>query len=203
VTTRRRILLAGVALAVTGTSSAGGAGVSLVDLSMLGKALGDAADAVGKLGDSFAHLVSLGQQGWDAASARATRNRLRDISARLTILSQQQNVRVIVSLDEYIREAQNGLSTNLLQTAWSQLLSHLTDTLRDVKALLGDLEQERSDLVTQTVYQDLIETLGSRVKNQCAGVRGHRPPRFDGLATRTTVPFNRDDACCPRRVNSR
>ena len=159
---RRHVLLAGVALAVTGNNCAAGAAVSLVDLSTLGKALGDAADAIGKLGDSVAHLASLGQQGWDAASARTTRNRLRDISARLTILSVQQHERVIESLDEYIREAQNGLSANLLQSAWSQVLSRLTATLSDVKALLGDLEKERSDLVTQSVYQDLIETLGSR-----------------------------------------
>jgi hypothetical protein len=160
--TRRSVLLAGVALAVTGNNSAKDAAMSLVDLSALGKALGDAADAIGKLGDSVAHLASLGQQGWDAVSARTTRNRLRDISARLTILSQYQNVRVIENLDEYIREAQLAPSPYLLQSSWSHLLKGLVSTLGDVKALLGDLEKERSDLVTQSVYQDLIETLGNR-----------------------------------------
>lgn len=161
--TRRRVLLAGIALAMHGKAFAEGASISLVDLSTLGRALGDAAEAIGKLGDSVARLVSLGKQGWDAASARSTRNRLRDISAQLTILSQQQNVRVIESLDEYIREAQNGLSPNLLQAAWSKLLLHLATTLNKVQELLDNLTNERSDLVTQTVYQDLIETLGSRV----------------------------------------
>jgi hypothetical protein len=48
------------------------AAMSLVDLSSLGKALREAADAIGELGDNIAHLASLGRQGWDAVSARAT-----------------------------------------------------------------------------------------------------------------------------------
>ena len=162
VMTRRRVVLVLAVLAVTRNNSARGAALSLIDISNLGKALGDAADAIGKLGDNVGHLVSLGRQDWDAVSARATRNRLRDISARLTTLNQLQNVRVIETLDEYIQEAQNGSPENLLQMAWSQLLLSFTATLSDVRSLLSDLEKERSDLVTNDVYQDLIATLGSR-----------------------------------------
>ena len=61
---KRRGVLAGAALASIGIDCDGATAASLVDLSSLGKALGDAADAIGKLGDSIAHLTSLGVQGW-------------------------------------------------------------------------------------------------------------------------------------------
>jgi hypothetical protein len=141
------------------------AAMSLVDLSSLGKALREAADAIGELGDNIAHLASLGRQGWDAVSARATQERLRDISARLTFLSEYKNVRVIASLDEYIHEwesetksgtaALTESAASTLKNAWSTLIAHVKATLMQVQALLGDL-------VTQSVYQDLINTLGGR-----------------------------------------
>jgi hypothetical protein len=148
------------------------AAMSLVDLSSLGKALREAADAIGELGDNIAHLASLGRQGWDAVSARATQERLRDISARLTFLSEYKNVRVIASLDEYIHkwesETNSGTAAltesaaSTLKNAWSTLIARVKATLMQVQALLGGLERERSDLVTQSVYQDLIKTLGGR-----------------------------------------
>lgn len=187
---RRRTLLAGVAASVVGVKSAGGASVSLVDLSNLGKALGAAAEAVGKLGDSVAHLASLGEQGWNTVSARRTRDRLRDISARLTILSAQQNARVIQSLDEYIQEAKDGLSTNLLQTAWSQLVSRLNETLSNVQALLKDLEIERSDLVTQNVYRDLVETLAARAGLLDKLSKSSAPTSTDEIQSLQTASLN-------------
>jgi hypothetical protein len=148
------------------------AAMSLVDLSSLGKALREAADAIGELGDNIAHLASLGRPGWAAVSARATQERLRDISARLTFLSEYKNVRVIASLDEYIHEwesktksgtaALTESAASTLKNAWSTLIAHVKATLMQVQALLGDLERERSDLVTQRVYRELIKTLGGR-----------------------------------------
>jgi hypothetical protein len=105
-------------------------------------------------------------------SARATQERLRDISARLTFLSEYKNVRVIASVDEYIEEWEHATKSgtaaltesaaSTLKNAWSTLIAHVKATLMQVRALLGDLERERSDLVTQSVYQDLIKTLGGR-----------------------------------------
>jgi hypothetical protein len=169
----RREFLAGIVATLSipfGVEAA--AAMSLVDLSSLGKALGEAADAIGKLGDNIAHLASLGVQGWDAASARATKERLLDISARLTFLREYKNVLVIASLDDYIDEWKRATNTgaaaltetaaSTLKVAWSRLIAHVKATLMRVQELLGDLERERSDLVTQSVYQDLIKTLGER-----------------------------------------
>jgi hypothetical protein len=148
------------------------AAISLADLASLGKALGEAADAIGKLGDNIAHLVSLGVQGWDAAAARGTKEVLRDISARLAFQRAGHNARVIEDLDSYIHEWESGTNSGAaalteseaskLKDAWSRLIAHVKAALLWVRALLRDLQRERSGLVTQSVYQDLLQTLGDR-----------------------------------------
>jgi hypothetical protein len=170
VNTRRQTFLI-IAWAVIGRGSARAA--SLADLSELGKALGDAAEAIGKLGDSIAHLTSLGTRGWDVLSARRTRARLKDISARLVIVNALGNFVIISNLDTYIdnwnRYTQSGRiklsepSLDALKTDWFRFVSKVTEILNDVTQLLAGIENERSDLVTQSVYRDLVSTLGGRV----------------------------------------
>jgi hypothetical protein len=142
----------------------GNVNASLVDIENLGKALSDAADAIGKLGDSIAHLAALGAKGWDAVSARRTRDRLIDISARLSVLSRAQVV-MLRNIDEYITQycTDSGcVSSFEAQDSWEALVDGVTGITNDVSVLLVDLENERSGLVTEDVYQDLIGTLQDR-----------------------------------------
>jgi 1,2-phenylacetyl-CoA epoxidase catalytic subunit len=47
-----------------------------------------------------------------------------------------------------------------LNQAWSDTVDLFTITLTKVDTLLADLAKERSDLVTQSVYHELLATLG-------------------------------------------
>jgi hypothetical protein len=148
--------------------------VSLIDVSDLAKAVGYLADAIGKLGDSIAHLASLGVQAWDAASARMAVRRFQDISADLTLLLIARNDRIIGNLDQYIYIARyrndpdmdmapSRLTTAELQQAWSEVLSRIRGILVDVRNVIDALARERSDLVIQEVYADLLSTLQDRI----------------------------------------
>jgi hypothetical protein len=97
-----RLLMSMLIVAVIGGISPSGHAASLLGLEDLGKALGAAADAVGKLGDSIAHLISLGNQGFNAVQAERTRERLKDIDARLVQLNKVANVRIVNTMQEYI-----------------------------------------------------------------------------------------------------
>jgi hypothetical protein len=146
----------------------GEAKAALVDIENLGKALGDAADAVGKLGDSIAHLVTLGANGWNAVSASRTRDRLTDISARLSILVGGQ-IGTLKNIDEYIdtyctaSRCESSLG-GAGQGQWFNIHFAVEELTGDISDLLEELERERSGLVTQDVYQDLISTLHARVR---------------------------------------
>jgi hypothetical protein len=138
--------------------------ISLVDLGELGKVLGAAADAIAKLGDSIAHLISLGVRGWDDVSARSTRKRLISISAKLTVMGGRGNMGVIESLRTYIRayEGRESLEGYTQQQLWNELLSKLGAALPEVESLFTQLARDRSDLVTQDIYRDLIDALNAR-----------------------------------------
>jgi hypothetical protein len=145
---------------------------SISGLDELAKALGDAADCIGKLGDNVAHLVKLAVQGWDAASARRTRARLRDISARLSAFQTGAKMEIIGTIDDYIvrwnRLTKNGRKAlpyaPSLYSSWYEVLSQISGGLTEVKALLTDVRAERSDLVNEPTYRDLLEALSERVR---------------------------------------
>jgi hypothetical protein len=133
------------------------AGWRLSVLTDAANALGAAADAIGKLGDSVAHLVSLGDHTWQTVSARRTRARLVDISARASVLVATQNAAIVSSIDDYLEKPHPDVKD------WQAVTSNISTTLESVTNLLRDLEAERSDFVLQSAYETLLRTTAARV----------------------------------------
>jgi hypothetical protein len=164
-----------------------GACMAFVELESLGKALGLAADAVGKLGDSIAHLISLGNQGFNAVQAGRTRERLKDIDARLVQLNNVANVTVVNSIQEYIKiwetNKKRGIVIGQLDESdrsdwfgrprdewdmsivesWKNIYGNVNTAILDVTDLLADLREERSDFILEESYNTLYSILRNRV----------------------------------------
>ena len=137
---------------------------NLANLLDFGKMLGVTADAIAKLGDSIAHLVKLGVRGWDDVAARRTRAKLIAISAQLSVMGGRGKPSVVESLRTYIaaHEGRDHLEDFTKEQLWDKLLSRIRAALPEVKSLFAELAENRSDLVTQDIYHDLISALNDR-----------------------------------------
>jgi len=119
-------------------------------------ALGAAGDAIAKLTDGVAHLVTTGDSAWQTVSARRTHDRLVDISARATNLSGVRQIAVVNSIDAYLAKR------DATKTDWDTVTMAIGGVIGDVKSLLDDLRSERSDFVLEGAYATLVQTLGAR-----------------------------------------
>jgi hypothetical protein len=138
--------------------------VELLDLRKLADALAALADCIAKFGDSIAHLVQLGAKGWDAASARVTRNRLYRLQRELIALHGPQSV-AYDALQDYIRvAARSPLDAPLLRREWQIVLSLLRPLTFEVYDLVEALRNESSEFVLEKSYNVLLSTLQMRSK---------------------------------------
>lgn len=130
-------------------------------LEELVKAIGAAGDALAKLADGVKHLVETGAEGYDAVKARYVNERLRDLSAMITLLSASQQ-KIPPSLKAY---AQNVVSWSVDEGnhQWVLIVTRLKGVLQKVNGLLARLSEERSDLVLQPAYAQLANALNGRV----------------------------------------
>jgi hypothetical protein len=119
-------------------------------------ALGAAGDAIAKLTDGVAHLVQTGDKGWQVVSARRTRSRLVDISARAQNIAGVKQVAVVNSIDEYLSK------THPTAADWKTVTDAIGHVVGDVRNLLDDLNADRSDFVLQKAHATLVETLAAR-----------------------------------------
>jgi hypothetical protein len=170
---RRRFIFSAVILSNIFYLPRGNAAV--IDFVNVANALNEAATAVGKLGDSIAHLISLGGQGWDAASARIVRGRLEVISGRLQVFAALPNSRVTNHLDDFIRYQKVLMlhpvappfseRVNKEQSRdWEAVKKVFRDVLTEVKELFKSLEKENGNIVAMDFYQKLLDTLGERME---------------------------------------
>jgi hypothetical protein len=138
---------------------------TLGSLNLIAELLNAATHSIAKLGDSIAHIVSLGTKGYDAASARHIRARLKDISARLVYLYRLPNASIFSGLEGYIEQARKtGNKKDLaLRVRWAEYVRTIVFPLQQIQELLDDISNERSDFVLEKSYGDLLETLNSRV----------------------------------------
>jgi hypothetical protein len=134
--------------------------VELVDLQKLGGVLKDAADAIARLGDSVAHLVRLGVQGYDAAAARRTRARLIEIRKGLVSMARSQGV-LALTFDSYVARIEAGRQPNARE--WQSATAKLPLLVESVQSLLGELRRDRSEFVLEEAYERLHATLGARL----------------------------------------
>ena len=159
-----------------------------ISLLELGKIFSDVADAIGKLGDSVAHLVTLGARGWDAGQARATKARLRSLS-RAMIGAVQMNGPTIDLLANFSGDMEDllGRGVDLTQPGlsrelgirWGKLRERVTVMLHDSALLLGAVERENSDFVLSPAYRDVFAVLASR-DALLVGLSALGPPRTTG-----------------------
>lgn len=142
-----------------------------IDLHQLGKMVGEIAEAIGKLGDSIAHIVTLGSRVWDAGQARALQARLSKMT-RLLRGAWVYNGRAADSVETYIdsweRITENGLrkpsasAQRGLGGLWKQALECLQAALEEGYGGLALLQQEKSDFAFAEEFHDLFETLSAR-----------------------------------------
>jgi hypothetical protein len=122
----------------------------------VGDAVGAAGDAISKLTDGIAHLVSTANSGWAYVSASNVKSRLNDISARATSLAAIKNVRVVESIDEYLKHPHPTIPD------WDAVNERFAGVIIEVKGLLDNLKSERSDFIREDAYAKLVQTLASR-----------------------------------------
>jgi hypothetical protein len=120
------------------------------------EAISAAGDAIESLTDSIAHLVKTGNDGYDFIAATREYNKLKDLSARSTNLVNLKQVVVVKSIDEYLALDE---PTNY---QWDSLIQGIQSVLGNVKLLLDDVKEERSDFVREDAYAKMGFSLQSR-----------------------------------------
>jgi len=115
--------------------------------------LGAAGDAIIKITDGIRHLVVTGATGYSHIAAQRERKRLVEISAVATDLRLTHQGALVRSIDEYL-ESSRG---------WYTVSRGISLVLGQVRALLDDVREERSEFVLETAYEKLLEALAGRV----------------------------------------
>jgi hypothetical protein len=115
-----------------------------------------AGDAVISLTDAIKHLVVTGSGGYDYVAAARERNRLKDLSARSTNLVSLKQAVVVRNIDEYLEKP------NPSNADWDNIKFGVQSVINDVKVLLTDIREERSDFVLEEAYAKLGNTLQQR-----------------------------------------
>jgi hypothetical protein len=145
-------------------------------LVQLGDLLAKSADALSKFGDSIAHLVTLGTQGYDAVAARQARNQLVEMRVNLEKLIHGINSPLIKSINDYVKHATNGSSDDqVLGEYWNGILDKVYVAITQVDDLLTDVNQTRNDFVLQDAYSTIQEVLHGR-SSLLQYLRMLRPP---------------------------
>jgi len=140
------------------------AGQGLATLAAIAKALSDAAASVDKFADGLTKLVKLGDTvGFRLSEAKRAEARLTNIRARTTQLLVAQRTVLIENLDGYINKVRaQKLDRASASPSWNAVLDDVSDVLVQVKTLLGDVKNERSDFVNEDAYAEFLEALEGR-----------------------------------------
>ena len=120
------------------------------------EAIGAAGDAIENLTNSIAHLIKTGSEGYDYVAAKREYNRLKGLSARSTNLINLKQEAVVKSIDEYLA------TDSPSNYEWDSLIQGIQGVVGDVRLLLDDVKEERSDFVLQDAYIKMGSSLQSR-----------------------------------------
>jgi hypothetical protein len=123
----------------------------------LGDLLAKTAEAVSKFGDSIAHLVTLGAQGYDAAAARKAHADLIELRVNLEKLVAGANIPLIKSINEYVDRvaAPPVPPAYVLGQWWKGIVDKVEIATKQVDALLEDVNKVRNDFVLQDAYSTI------------------------------------------------
>ncbi|MFT5306705.1 MAG: hypothetical protein ACI89M_002231 [Chitinophagales bacterium] len=120
------------------------------------EAIGAAGDAIESLTDSIGHLIKTGNDGYDYVAANREYNRLKDLSARSTNLVNLKQEAVVKSIDGYLAIDKPS------NYDWDSLIQGIPDVVSNVKLLLDDVKEERSDFILEDAYAKMGSSLQSR-----------------------------------------
>lgn len=125
--------------------------------------LGAAGDAIIKITDGIRHLVVTGATGYSHIAAQRERKRLVEISAVATDLRLTHQGALVRSIDEYLESSLPKKVSWRTKRGWYTVSRGISLVLGQVRALLDDVREERSEFVLETAYEKLLEALAGRV----------------------------------------
>lgn len=114
-------------------------------------ALAAAGAAMTAFANGVASLGKTAEAGWSELSARRTRTRLADISARATQLAIENQSTVFNKIDDYPNKS------NPTDADWLAVTQPLSSVISKVKELLDELRDERSDFISEPSYRILCK----------------------------------------------
>jgi hypothetical protein len=146
--------------------------MTLIDFKNLADVIDAASGAIGKIADSVAHLISLGDKAWSVVSARQAYASLNSVDARLTNLVQTDQSALVENIRHYIElwgrmtqadESQRARLRNDLKAAWPRVIDNIRQVLAMTKNLLVEVKADLSDFVTESARGTLLGALQAKV----------------------------------------
>jgi hypothetical protein len=130
----------------------------------LGDLLAKAAEAISRFGDSIAHLVTLGAQGYDAAAARKAQADLYALRVNLGGLVFGPNALLLLSINQYLQRASAAPkpSAEVLKMDWDAVVNKVNMATIQVDSLLEDVQKIRSDFILLDAYSTIQMALYGR-----------------------------------------
>jgi hypothetical protein len=116
--------------------------------------IGSSADAVKKLGDALAHLVTLGVGGFDGLKARRTRGRLLQMVQNTAWFYDGGNAALSFGFERFV-DRPNAFG-------WKQLLGAAQQATPELDGILADLRQEYRDIVLEDSFRQLVSSMHAR-----------------------------------------
>ncbi|MGF6633498.1 hypothetical protein [Paraburkholderia sp. MM6662-R1] len=129
-------------------------------------AVGAAGDAISKVTDGVAHMISTGVKGYDAARARIVYAKLLKASAQYEDLMAFQTP-MTLDLRNLAESAEHGAGERLdekkLADRWNLVAADASQILLQVSELLDEIRRDRSDFVLEPAYAKIRQLLSARV----------------------------------------
>lgn len=149
--------------------------------------LGAAGDAMVKLTDGFKHMITTGYAGYNHVAAKRAHKRLVDLSARATNLLAAHQSLAVRSIDEYISKPEPTSDD------WYAIIECITYVIEEIKKILDDVQEERSDFVLEDAYSKLSESLASRASllQQLFGMPAPKSEREKRLLSKINAEYKR------------
>jgi hypothetical protein len=118
--------------------------------------LGATGDAIIKITDGIKHLIVTGVSGYNHIAADRERKRLIRMSAVATDLASTHQAIVVRSIDEYLDSSEPTIFD------WIAVKEGVSGVLEEIRDLLDDVREERSEFVLESAYERLLRSLGIR-----------------------------------------
>ncbi|MFV1841615.1 MULTISPECIES: hypothetical protein [unclassified Phaeobacter] len=133
-----------------------------IDFKSLEKLVSAAAESLAKMSDSLAHVAKLSMAGYDEIKARRDHSRLKSLYVGLVGYSGSQMM-AAGNLSLYLNNLEGGADDIYLQKTWDGFVSQLTNLISELREIIKDWKDERSDFVLEEAYSDLRDAFIGRL----------------------------------------